>query len=65
MAQLQLRDVRKSFGNFEVIKGVDMDIRPGEFMVLLVPPAAGNPHFCASSPVLRILPLEVSLSTIR
>ena len=49
MAQLQLRDVRKSFGNFEVIKGVDMDIRPGEFMVFV------GPSGCGKSTLLRLI----------
>ncbi|AHB01129.1 hypothetical protein V568_201053 [Brucella ceti TE28753-12] len=42
MAELQLRDVRKSFGSFEVIKGVDMNIRPGEFMVFVGPSGCGK-----------------------
>ncbi|MFI3905489.1 ABC transporter ATP-binding protein [Ochrobactrum sp. S1502_03] len=49
MAQLQLRDVRKSFGNFEVIKGVDMDIRAGEFMVFV------GPSGCGKSTLLRLI----------
>ncbi len=49
MAELQLRDVRKSFGNFEVIKGVDMDIRPGEFMVFV------GPSGCGKSTLLRLI----------
>lgn len=50
MAELQLRDVRKSFGSFEVIKGVDMDIRPGEFMVFV------GPSGCGKSTLLRLIP---------
>lgn len=49
MAKLQLRDVRKSFGSFEVIKGVDMDIRPGEFMVFV------GPSGCGKSTLLRLI----------
>ncbi|EFM55756.1 ABC transporter ATP-binding protein [Brucella inopinata] len=49
MAELQLRDVRKSFGSFEVIKGVDMDIRPGEFMVFV------GPSGCGKSTLLRLI----------
>ncbi len=49
MAELQLRDVRKSFGNFEVIRGVDMDIRPGEFMVFV------GPSGCGKSTLLRLI----------
>ncbi len=49
MAELQLRGVRKSFGNFEVIRGVDMDIRPGEFMVFV------GPSGCGKSTLLRLI----------
>jgi len=49
MAELQLRNVRKSFGNFEVIKGVDMDIRLGEFMVFV------GPSGCGKSTLLRLI----------
>ena len=33
MATVRLRDVRKSYGPVEVIKGVDIDIEDGEFVV--------------------------------
>ena len=37
MAGLALRKVRKSFGNVEVIRGVDLDIADGEFCVFVGP----------------------------
>ena len=49
MAELQLRDIRKSFGAFEVIKGVSMDIRAGEFMVFV------GPSGCGKSTLLRLI----------
>ncbi|WP_085028256.1 ABC transporter ATP-binding protein [Ensifer aridi] len=49
MAQLQLRDIRKSFGAFDVIKGVSMDIRAGEFMVFV------GPSGCGKSTLLRLI----------
>ncbi|WP_112814862.1 ABC transporter ATP-binding protein [Brucella pseudogrignonensis] len=49
MADLQLRALRKSFGTFEVIKGVDMDIRAGEFMVFV------GPSGCGKSTLLRLI----------
>ncbi|MCK3776980.1 sn-glycerol-3-phosphate ABC transporter ATP-binding protein UgpC [Ensifer sesbaniae] len=49
MSELQLSDVRKSYGNFEVIKGVDLDIRTGEFVVFV------GPSGCGKSTLLRMI----------
>ncbi|OAP36552.1 sugar ABC transporter ATP-binding protein [Sinorhizobium glycinis] len=49
MAELQLRDIRKSFGAYEVIRGVSMDIRAGEFMVFV------GPSGCGKSTLLRLI----------
>ena len=49
MTSIQLRNVRKSFGAFEVIKGIDMDIRSGEFMVFV------GPSGCGKSTLLRLI----------
>ena len=35
MAQLKIDRIRKSFGKTDVLKGVDLDIADGEFIVLL------------------------------
>ncbi|EJZ18692.1 sugar ABC transporter ATP-binding protein [Rhizobium sp. Pop5] len=45
MANVQFADVRKSFGAHPVIKGVDIDIGDGEFVILVGPRAAANPLF--------------------
>ena len=49
MAHIQLADVRKSFGALEVIKGVDLEVRSGEFMVFV------GPSGCGKSTLLRLI----------
>ncbi|KFE36197.1 ABC transporter ATP-binding protein [Thioclava atlantica] len=39
---ISLRNVRKSFGATEVIKDIDLDIDPGEFVVLVGPSGCGK-----------------------
>jgi len=49
MARLKLSGVTKSFGGLEVIKGVDLDIRDGEFVVFV------GPSGCGKSTLLRMI----------
>jgi multiple sugar transport system ATP-binding protein len=49
MAELQLKDVRKSFGAVEVIKGVSLEVKSGEFMVFV------GPSGCGKSTLLRLI----------
>ena len=49
MAQLQLSDLRKSFGLVQVIKGLDLDIADGEFVVFV------GPSGCGKSTTLRMI----------
>ncbi|GGE51047.1 ABC transporter ATP-binding protein [Actibacterium pelagium] len=41
-AGIELKNVQKSFGNTEVIKGIDLNIEPGEFVVLVGPSGCGK-----------------------
>jgi multiple sugar transport system ATP-binding protein len=49
MASVQIHDVRKSFGNFEVLHGVSVPIEDGAFVVLV------GPSGCGKSTLLRML----------
>src|ERR1700740_2856805 len=49
MSSVHIRDVRKSFGGFEVLHGVTVPIEDGEFVVLV------GPSGCGKSTLLRML----------
>ena len=49
MAELQLRALRKSFGETEILKSLDLDVRDGEFMVFV------GPSGCGKSTTLRLI----------
>ncbi|WP_257235235.1 ABC transporter ATP-binding protein [Pleomorphomonas sp. JP5] len=49
MASLSMKSVRKSYGAVEVIKGVDLDIADGEFVVFV------GPSGCGKSTLLRMV----------
>jgi ABC-type sugar transport system ATPase subunit len=49
MAELRLRQLTKAFGGLEVIKGIDLDIGSGEFVVFV------GPSGCGKSTVLRMI----------
>ena len=49
MASVEVQNVRKSFGNVEVIHGVSVDIADGEFVILV------GPSGCGKSTLLRMI----------
>ncbi|MDM0016668.1 ABC transporter ATP-binding protein [Variovorax saccharolyticus] len=49
MAYLQLDDIRKSFGEAHIIKGVNLEIAKGEFIVFV------GPSGCGKSTLLRLI----------
>ena len=49
MAGLRLESLRKQFGTIEIIKGVDLDIADGEFVVFV------GPSGCGKSTLLRMI----------
>ncbi len=57
MANIQLKAVRKAYGAVEVIKGIDLDIKKGEFMVFV------GPSGCGKSTLLRLISGLESISS--
>ncbi|GAC1389479.1 MAG: ABC transporter ATP-binding protein [Variovorax sp.] len=49
MAYLQLSNIKKSFGDARIIKGIDLEIKKGEFIVFV------GPSGCGKSTLLRLV----------
>ncbi|MGF7008440.1 ABC transporter ATP-binding protein [Aminobacter sp. BE322] len=49
MGSLKIENVKKSFGPVDVLKGIDLDVRDGEFVVFV------GPSGCGKSTLLRII----------
>jgi len=49
MADVRLSQIRKTFGGHQVIKGIDLDIKSGEFIVFV------GPSGCGKSTLLRLI----------
>ena len=57
MANVVLKDVRKSHGPTEVLKGIDLEVKDGEFVVFV------GPSGCGKSTLLRIIAGLESITT--
>jgi sn-glycerol 3-phosphate transport system ATP-binding protein len=49
MADISIRGLRKSYGGAEIMHGIDLDVRDGEFVVVL------GPSGCGKSTLLRLI----------
>lgn len=49
MGSLQLKNIHKSFGNVNVLKGINLDVKDGEFVIFV------GPSGCGKSTLLRII----------
>jgi len=49
MGRIELHDIRKSFGTLEIIKGIDLTIEEGEFVIFV------GPSGCGKSTLLRLI----------
>ena len=51
MSMISVKGLQKNFGKHEVLKGIDIDIQPGEVVAIV------GPSGCGKSPFLRCLNL--------
>jgi ABC-type sugar transport system ATPase subunit len=49
MASVTIRDVKKSYGDQQVMHGIDLDVNEGEFVVFV------GPSGCGKSTLLRMI----------
>ena len=49
MGSLQLKSIRKAFGGHEVLKGIDLEVKDGEFVIFV------GPSGCGKSTLLRVI----------
>ncbi|GAM67114.1 maltose/maltodextrin transport ATP-binding protein malK [Vibrio sp. JCM 19236] len=47
MAKVEFRNIKKSFGDVEVVKEFDFTVEDGEFVVFLGPSGCGKSTTCA------------------
>jgi multiple sugar transport system ATP-binding protein len=49
VGSLNLKSIRKAFGNHEVLKGIDLEVKDGEFVIFV------GPSGCGKSTLLRVI----------
>lgn len=42
MGSLQLKSIRKTYGTHEVLKGIDLEVEDGEFVIFVGPSGCGK-----------------------
>ena len=42
VGSLELRNIRKAFGQLEVLKGIDLEVKDGEFVIFVGPSGCGK-----------------------
>ena len=47
MGAVSLKGIKKSYGTVDVIKGIDLEVRDGEFLVFVGPSGAARAPRCA------------------
>jgi ABC-2 type transport system ATP-binding protein len=50
MSAIEIRGLRRSFGDHVVLDGIDLDVADGTVFALLAPTARARPRWCRSSP---------------
>ena len=45
MGSIELSGIEKWFGEAQVIKGIDLNIKAGEFIIFVGPPVVANQHY--------------------
>lgn len=54
MGSLQLKSIRKAYGTHDVLKGIDLEVKDGEFVIFVGPSGCGKSTCCAASQVSKM-----------